>query len=56
MIQKFFEFLAIGVVTPVIYLVYCGAAILTTFLFGFPVAVGIYLIQVAMDLLLSNGV
>jgi len=56
MMNKFFEFLSIGVVTPIIYLVYCGAAILTTFVFGLPIAVGLYLIQVAMNLLLTNGV
>lgn len=56
MMNKFFEFLSIGIVTPIIYLIYCGAVILTTFVFGLPIAVGLYLIQVAMNLLLTNGV
>ncbi len=56
MMNKFFEFLSIGIVTPILYLIYCGAVILTTFVLGFPVAVGLYLIQLAMNLLLTNGV
>jgi hypothetical protein len=55
MSNKFFEFFATGLLTPVIYLVYSLFAILGTFVLGLPIAFGIYFIQLAMNLLLSNG-
>jgi hypothetical protein len=55
MSNKFFEFFATGLLTPVMYLVYSLFTILATFVLGLPVAVGIYFIQLAMNLLLSNG-
>ncbi len=54
-INKFFEFLAIGIVTPIIYIIYSLFVIVFTFILGFPVAVGIYLIKLAMDFLFKGG-
>lgn len=55
LLNKFFEFLAIGLITPVIYIFYSLVVILFTFILGFPVAIGIYLIKLAMDLLFKGG-
>lgn len=52
--NKFFEFLSIGIVTPILYVIYAVATILFTFILGLPVAVGIYLIKLAMDFLLGG--
>jgi hypothetical protein len=43
--QKFFEFLSMGIVTPFAYLVYAVVVIALTFLLGLPLAIGIYFIQ-----------
>lgn len=53
--NKFFEFLSIGIATPILYVFYCVATILFTFILGLPIAVGIYLIKLAMDLLFNGG-
>lgn len=55
LMDKFFEFLAIGLITPIIYIFYSLVVILFTFILGLPIAVGIYLIQLAMDLLFKGG-
>jgi hypothetical protein len=53
--NKFFEFLSIGIATPILYAIYSLAAILFTFVIGLPVAIGIYLIKMAMDFLFKGG-
>jgi hypothetical protein len=53
--NKFFEFLSIGIVTPILYVMYAVMIILFTFILGLPFAVGIYLIQMAMGFIFSNG-
>lgn len=52
--KKIIEFISMGFFTPIIYSIYAIVTILFTFLFGLPVAFGIYLIQMAMDLLIKG--
>ncbi len=54
-INKFFEFLSIGIVTPIIYVFYSVVTIMFTFILGLPIAIGIYLIKLAMDLIFGTG-
>ena len=53
--NKFFEFLSIGIVTPILYIFYSFVTILFTFILGLPIAIGVYLIKLAMDLLFKGG-
>jgi len=53
--NKFFEFISIGLFTPIIYFIYAAIAVLFTFILGFPIAIGVYLIRLAMDLLFKGG-
>jgi hypothetical protein len=53
--NKFFEFLSIGIATPILYAIYSVVAILSTFVLGLPIAIGIYLIKMAMDFLFKGG-
>jgi hypothetical protein len=53
--NKFFEFLSIGIVTPILYIFYSLVTILFTFILGLPIAIGIYLIKMAMDFLFKGG-
>lgn len=55
MTNKFAEFIATGLITPIIYLGYSVAAILFTFIVGLPIAIGCYLIEMAMKFLLQGG-
>lgn len=52
--NKFFEFLSIGIVTPILYIIYAVVTILFTFILGLPFAIGIYLIKLAMDFLIGG--
>lgn len=54
--QKFFEFLSIGIVTPFAYLIYAAIIVVFTFLLGLPFAIGIYFIQMFMSFLFHGGV
>jgi hypothetical protein len=49
MLDKIFEFISIGIMTPIVYVFYAIVAIMFTFIFGFPIAVGIRLISIALD-------
>lgn len=53
--NKFFEFLSIGIVTPFLYLFYSVVTVMFTFILGLPIAIGIYLIKLAMDFLFKGG-
>jgi len=53
--NKFFEFISIGIATPIIYIIYSLATILFTFIIGLPIAIGIYLIKLAMDFIFGTG-
>lgn len=53
--NKVTEFIAIGIVTPFIYIFYSLIVILFTFILGFPFAIGIYLIKLAIDTLFGVG-
>lgn len=55
MANKFIEFIATGILTPVIYLAYSIVVILLTFLFGLPIAIGFYFIELAIKFLLNGG-
>lgn len=52
--NKFFEFLSIGLITPFIYVIYAVFTVLFTFTIGLPIAIGIYLIKLAMNFLLGG--
>lgn len=52
--NKFFEFLSIGIATPILYIFYSFVTILFTFIAGLPIAIGIYLIKLAMDFLFKG--
>jgi len=54
--QKFFEFLSMGIVTPFAYLVYAVVVIALTFLLGLPLAIGIYFIQMFINFLFHGGI
>ena len=54
-INKFFEFLSIGIITPIIYIFYSLVVVVFTFILGLPIAIGIYLIKLAMDFLFKGG-
>jgi len=51
--DSFFEFLSWGIVTPLMYLFYFVFAVLATFIIGVPIAVGIKLTVMAVDLIFS---
>ena len=51
--NSFFEFLSWGIATPIIYLFYFVFAVLTTFIIGVPIAVGIRLVMMAVDSIFS---
>lgn len=46
--DKLIEFLSAGLLTPILYLIYALSVILTTFVLGLPIAIGIYLIDLAI--------
>lgn len=50
MLNKFFEFITIGIFTPIVYIFYSVLVILLTFLIGFPIVIGIRLISMALDI------
>ena len=52
--NNFFEFLSYGLFTPIIYLIYFLAAVLFTFIFGLPFAVGIYLVNMATNIIFEQ--
>ena len=54
--NKFFEFLSVGIITPIVDCIYVVFTILFTFILGFPIAIGIYLIKLAMDFFFGGGV
>ena len=49
MLNKIFEFIGIGILTPILYVFYSVLVILLTFLLGFPIIIGIRLISMAID-------
>lgn len=52
--NSFIEFISYGLFTPIIYLIYFLAAVLFTFIFGLPFAVGIYLINMATNIIFEQ--
>lgn len=54
-LDKFFEFLSIGIATPILYVFYSVVTILFTFILGLPIAIGIHLIKLAMDFIFKGG-
>lgn len=46
--DKLIEFLSAGLLTPILYLIFALSVILTTFVLGLPIAIGIYLIDLAI--------
>ena len=54
MLDKFLEFIYMGIVTPVLYLFYSVATILLVFVLGLPIVIGFYLIQLAVSYIFGN--
>jgi hypothetical protein len=54
MFDKFLEFIYMGVVTPILYLFYSIVTILLVFVLGLPIAIGFYLIQLAVSHIFGN--
>lgn len=52
--NKFIEFISMGIATPLVYTIYSIVAILSTFAIGLPIAIGIYLIQIAMNYIIGR--
>lgn len=52
-VNKFLEFLYVGIFTPFAYLLYSMVTVVSTFLIGLPIAIGIYVIQLAMNWLFN---
>lgn len=46
--DKLIEFLSVGLLTPIIYLLFALSVILTTFVLGLPIAIGIYFVNLAI--------
>ncbi len=53
--NKFFEFLSIGIITPILYVIYSVVTVLFTFMLGLPIAIGVYLIKLAMNFIFNMG-
>jgi hypothetical protein len=53
--NKFFEFLSMGIITPVFYLIYSLFVIVFTFALGLPIAIGIYFIQMFIKWIFQGG-
>jgi hypothetical protein len=53
--NKFFEFLSIGIITPILYVIYSVVTVLFTFMLGLPIAIGVYLIKLAMNFIFNVG-
>jgi hypothetical protein len=49
MLQKIIEFIYFGIITPVVYVLYCIGVILLVFAFGLPFGIAIHLIQMAVS-------
>lgn len=47
--NKFLEFLSVGIFTPFAYVLYSVVMIISTFLIGLPIAIGVYVIQLTMN-------
>lgn len=54
MLDKFLEFIYMGIVTPILYLFYSVATILLVFVLGLPIVIGFYLIQLAVSHIFGN--
>lgn len=54
MLDKFLEFIYMGIVTPILYLFYSVATILLVFVLGLPIVIGFYLIQLAVSYIFGN--
>lgn len=48
MLNKFFEFFTIGILTPIFYVIYAIATILAVFLLGVPVGIAFHLIDLTV--------
>lgn len=54
--NKFFEFISIGIMTPIFYVIYAIFTIIFTFALGLPIAIGIYFIQMFINWIFQGGV
>jgi hypothetical protein len=54
MMKKFFEFLAAGIFTPILYLLYTIGVVLIVFVIGLPFGIAIYLINLAITFIFGG--
>lgn len=48
MLDKIFEFIGIGIITPILYAIYFLIVVISTFIFALPIGVGIYMIDLTI--------
>ena len=54
MLNKIFEFLLAGIITPVIYLLYVIGIVLIVFALGLPFGIAFYLINLAISFIFGG--
>ena len=54
--DKFFEFISIGIITPIFYVLYAIFTVIFTFALGLPIAIGIYFIQMFINWIFHRGI
>lgn len=52
---KLFESILTAIITPILYVMYAIAVILLTFVFGLPIAIGVYIIDITMKMIFNGG-
>jgi len=48
MLNKIFEFIGVGILTPILYTMYFLMVVIATFIFALPIGVGIYIIDLTI--------
>ena len=56
MFEKFLQVIYVGIITPVLYVLYSIGVILLTFIFGLPIAIGFHLIKIAISQIFPESV
>lgn len=56
MFERFLEFIYVGIITPILYVLYSIGVILLVFIFGLPIGIGFHLIQIAISQIFPQSV
>jgi hypothetical protein len=51
--NKLFESILTAIMTPILYVIYAISVILLTFVFGLPIAIGVYIIDITMKIIFN---